>query len=299
MTSLVQNQTQLTILRPSSNMTTMKIKNHLLDDPKVEIGHSPNRGGTIKPTLIVLHYTASGGEDGQGDADYLSRASARASAHVVVGRNGSIDQIVPFNKKAWHAGVSSYNGRDNVNDFSIGIEIDNWGWLTNGKSHSGQVVPEQFRFSGTRSGHSQWEAYREEQLQAVKEVVQSICDNYPITDIVGHEDIAPGRKQDPGPALDKFMEDLKQIHFDERQLAPKPKEPTPTPTPAKKASSEGGSKKTTTAVRLRTAPNRTSTTIAVLDKGRAVKELQRDVYPGWSKVQVGNRTGFLANQYIA
>lgn len=275
---------------------SMKIKNHLLDDPRVEIGNSPNQGGTITPTVIVLHYTASGGADGQGDADYLSRASARASAHIVVGRNGSIDQIVPFNKKAWHAGVSSYKGRKNVNDFSIGIEIDNWGWLKNGKSHSGQVVPEQYRFSGTRSGHTQWEAYREEQLQAVREVIQAICDTYPITDIVGHEDIAPGRKQDPGPALEKFMNEMKDIHFDEQQAAPKPK-PSPAPTP--KASAEGESKKTTTAVRLRSAPSLSATILTTLDRGRVVKELQRDVFPGWSKVQVGSRTGFLANQYIA
>lgn len=294
--SLVQNQTQLTTKTPSSNISTMKIKNHLISDTNVRIGNSPNQGGTITPTLIVLHYTASGGEDGAGDANYLSRAEARASAHVVVGRNGSIDQIIPFNKKAWHAGVSSYKGRKNVNDFSIGIEIDNWGWLTNGKSHSGQVVPEQYRFSGTRSGKSQWEAYREKQLQAVREVIQAICDTYPITDIVGHEDIAPGRKQDPGPALDKFMTEIKEIHFDEQQLEPKPKE---APAPAQKTGSEGSSKKTTTAVRLRTAPSMSATIIATLDKGRAVKELRRDVYPGWSQVQVGSRTGYLANQYIA
>lgn len=273
----------------------MKIKNHLLDDPKVRIGKSPNQGGTIQPTLIVLHYTASGGADGAGDAEYLSRASARASAHVVVGRNGSIDQIIPFNKKAWHAGVSEYKGRKNVNDFSIGIEIDNWGWLKNGKSHSGQVVPEQFRFSGTRSGHSQWEAYREEQLQAVKEVVQSICDNYPITDIVGHEDIAPGRKQDPGPALEKFMTELKEIHFEE-DVTDKPE---PTAKTAAKTSAEGESKKTTTAVRLRAAPSKSAVILTTLDKGRVVTELKRNVYPGWSQVRVGTRTGYLANEFIA
>lgn len=274
----------------------MKIKNHLLSDPKVRIGNSPNQGGTIQPTIIVLHYTASGGEDGKGDADYLSRAAARASAHIVVGRNGSIDQIIPFNKKAWHAGVSEYKGRKNVNDFSIGIEIDNWGWLTNGKSHAGVVVPEQYRFSGTRGGKSQWEAYREVQLQAVKEVVQSICDNYPITDIVGHEDIAPGRKQDPGPALEKFMTELKEIHFEE-DVTDKP-EPTK-PAPAPKASTEGTSKKTTTAVRLRAAPSKSAVILTTLDKGRVVTELKKDVYPGWSQVRVGTRTGYLANEYIA
>ena len=88
----------------------MKIKTHLLDDPKVDTSlQSPNVSkGTIKPEIIVLHYTASGGEDGKGDATYLSRATSRASAHVVAGRNASLDQIVPFNKRAWHACKSSY-----------------------------------------------------------------------------------------------------------------------------------------------------------------------------------------------
>ena len=272
---------------------TMKIKNHLLEGARQ--GHSPNQGGTINPTVIVLHYTASGGKDGKGDAEYLSRAAARASAHVVVGRDGSIDQIIPFNKKAWHAGVSSWKGRDNVNDFSIGIEIDNWGWLTNGKSHAGEVVPEEFRFTGNRSGHAQWEAYREVQLQAVEEVVKAICDNYPITDIVGHEDIAPGRKQDPGPALDKFKAHLRAIYMDdskETETASESKSGTATP-----KASDG--RTTTTDVRLRAYASTSATILAVISKGRKVEVLEENKKTGWSKVTVGNRTGYMASQYIS
>lgn len=254
----------------------MKIKNHLLNDPKATIGHSPNQGGTISPTVIVLHYTASGGEDGQGDADYLSRASSRASAHVVVGRNGSIDQIVPFNKKAWHAGVSKHNGRDNVNDFSIGIEIDNWGWLKNGKSHSGAPIPAHLQFAGSRGGHNKWEAYREEQLQAVEEVVKAICDTYPIEDIVGHEEIAPGRKQDPGPALDEFMAHLKKTYLK------KPKSKSTT--------------KTTTDLRLRTRPSITGAILTVMPEGAAVQVLSRDA--NWAKVKYGNRIGYCSAKYL-
>ena len=266
----------------------MQIKNHLLDDPKVEIGNSPNQGGTISPTVIVLHYTASGGPDGSGDASYLSRASSRASAHVVVGRNGSIDQIVPFNKKAWHAGKSSYEGKSNVNDFSIGIEIDNWGWLVDHKSHLGEVVPEQFRFKGTRSGYSEWEAYREEQLAAVEGVIQAICDEYPIVDIVGHEDVAPGRKQDPGPALDEFKQRMKE------KYAKGTKSSKPKPSPSKARASD--QRTTTAALRLRARPTTSGIILTTMPEGAKVTVMSE--WKGWSQVRYGNRVGFASSSYL-
>ena len=273
----------------------MKIKNHLLDDPKVDTSlQSPNvSSGTIKPTIIVLHYTASGGEDGKGDASYLSRASSRASAHVVAGRNGSLDQIVPFNKRAWHAGKSSYNGRDDVNDFSIGIEIDNWGWLSDsGESHSGTLVPANEQFAGTRNGHNKWEAYKPEQLEAVDEVIGAIVAKYNITDIVGHEDIAPGRKQDPGPALDEFTAKMKEKHLGKTKTAPKS-------SPKAKAPAQKGTKKVTAnGLRLRARPNLHAGILTHLYEGYEVKVLQENVFPGWDKVQYKQKVGFTANRYL-
>ena len=96
----------------------MEIKNHILQG--VEQHTSPNKGGNITPKIIVLHYTASGGEDGSGDVSYFGRASARASAQVVVGRGGDVHQLMPLNKRAWHAGKSSYKGRRDVNSYSVG-----------------------------------------------------------------------------------------------------------------------------------------------------------------------------------
>jgi N-acetylmuramoyl-L-alanine amidase len=263
----------------------MKITNHLLDDPKVGHGKSPNVGGTITPTIIVLHYTASGGEDGQGDADYLSRAAARASAQVVVGRNGSIDQIVPFNKKAWHAGVSSYKGVKNVNDFSIGIEIDNWGWLKNGKSHAGVAVKDVFK--GTRSGHSEWEAYNQVQLDAVEQVIAAICSTYKITDIVGHEDIAPGRKQDPGPALDAFKAKMKEKYVFKKEAEPATAESKASP-----------STKTTENLNLRGSPNKNSVILTTIPKGRVVEVLDPKAATEWAKVKFGTRVGFVNKSYL-
>jgi N-acetylmuramoyl-L-alanine amidase len=265
----------------------MNIKNHVLNDTKVRIGNSPNQGGTINPTVIVLHYTASGGADGKGDASYLSRATSRASAHIVVGRDGSIDQIIPFNRRAWHAGVSSHKGKDDVNDFSIGIEIDNWGWLKDGKSHTGEVVPQEFRFKGTRSGHSEWEAYRQAQLAATEEVIAAIVAEYDITDIVGHEDIAPGRKQDPGPALDAFKSAMKEKYLG--QKAPEPK-------PSKTKAETSDTRTTTTALRLRARPTTSAPILTTMPEGSKVTVMSE--WKGWCQVRYGNRVGFASSSYL-
>lgn len=101
----------------------------------------------------------------------------RVSAHLLIRRDGSIRQYVPFNRRAWHAGVSNYRDRDRCNDFSIGIELE------------GSV------------NH----AYTDNQYRKLTEVVKVLLTNYPALSrehIVGHSDIAPGRKFDPGPLFD-------------------------------------------------------------------------------------------------
>lgn len=97
----------------------------------------------------------------------------RVSSHLLITRIGEIIQFVPFNLRAWHAGISSYEGRENCNDFSIGIELE-------GCDH---------------------EIFTAEQYHALNQILRTLADEYAITreNIVGHSDIAPGRKTDPGP----------------------------------------------------------------------------------------------------
>jgi AmpD protein len=83
-------------------------------------------------------------------------------------------QYVPFQQRAWHAGESRFHDRERCNDFSIGIELE-------GSDNT---------------------PFTNEQYNALITLTQCICDCYPITDIAGHEDIAPGRKTDPGPHFD-------------------------------------------------------------------------------------------------
>ncbi len=98
----------------------------------------------------------------------------QVSAHLLVKRDGSIVQFVPFNKRAWHAGESNFNGKDNCNDFSIGIELE-------GSDNT---------------------AYEEVQYQSLNKILKILKSSYPIKDIVGHSDIAPGRKTDPGQSFE-------------------------------------------------------------------------------------------------
>ncbi len=101
----------------------------------------------------------------------------KVSAHLLIYRTGELVQFVPLLKRAWHAGRSNYQGRENCNDFSIGIELE-----------GGDVDP-----------------FEPVQYEMLTQVLRSLISHYPnlSTDhIVGHCDIAPGRKSDPGPHFD-------------------------------------------------------------------------------------------------
>ncbi|WP_294947213.1 1,6-anhydro-N-acetylmuramyl-L-alanine amidase AmpD [Sulfurivirga sp.] len=101
-------------------------------------------------------------------------AHLRVSAHLFIRRDGELVQFVPFDRRAWHAGVSSWRGRSRCNDFSIGIELE-------GADH----IP-----------------YTAHQYRQLNRVLALLRRHYPIRDVVGHSHIAPGRKTDPGPAFD-------------------------------------------------------------------------------------------------
>lgn len=193
-----------------------KIKNHKLEG--VDYVASPNTSGKFRaklPDSIIIHYTAGGSL--QGAVSTLTARNSKASAHVVVGRDGKIVQLVPFDTVAWHAGVSSYGGRSYYNQYSIGIEIDNAGELKpsgsgylswfNKRYGADEVVQAVHR---NQTGPSYWHVFTEEQIETVQELCETLMGTYDIKEILGHEEIAPGRKTDPGPAfpLDKLRERL-------------------------------------------------------------------------------------------
>lgn len=187
----------------------MKITDHLLyrpDDTPIPFRMSPNHGEEYIPKLIVIHYTA--GPSLVQAVDWLSNPQSKASAHVVIGRDGTIAQIVPFNRIAWHAGVSEWNGMRNLNQYAIGIELENAGRLTQhgerwrawfGQEYTQEdVLVANHKNENTSSG---WHLYTPTQIQVTMEVCLCLAQAYNITDIIGHDDISPGRKSDPGPAF--------------------------------------------------------------------------------------------------
>lgn len=151
--------------------------------------HFNERPDGEKISLVVMHFISlpAGvfeGEDiddlflGRLDCakneDYAQLEGLRVSSHFVIRRSGEIRQYVSTEKRAWHAGVSSFEGRKGCNDFSIGIEMEGTG-----------KVP-----------------FEKTQYEALSHLLPAICRRYPIEAVTGHEFIAPGRKSDPGPFFD-------------------------------------------------------------------------------------------------
>ncbi|AEG02688.1 1,6-anhydro-N-acetylmuramyl-L-alanine amidase AmpD [Methylomonas methanica] len=171
----------------------MKILDHRIDSAPFR--YSPNcdaRPDAADISLLVIHCISLPPEQFGGpyieqlfcnhlDTDahpyFQEIARLRVSAHVVIRRDGELLQFVPFDQRAWHAGVSCYQGRERCNDFSIGIELE------------GSVN----------------QSYCEPQYQKLIELTQLLLTHYPklnLERIVGHSDIAPGRKDDPGGRFD-------------------------------------------------------------------------------------------------
>ena len=161
----------------------------------VELRHSPHCDarppGTVIDLLVLHGISLPPGEFGGPWIDALfttgldpnahpyfaSIAQLQVSAHLLIRRNGTVQQYVPFHQRAWHAGESCFSGRQRCNDFSIGIELE-------GTDH----VP-----------------YSDAQYTQLARVIPALRTAYPALSpdrLVGHADIAPGRKTDPGPAFD-------------------------------------------------------------------------------------------------
>jgi AmpD protein len=154
--------------------------------------HFDARPSGVVPELIVVHGISlppgefggpwidrlfTGGLPADAHPFFKDVSRVRVSAHAVIRRDGTIVQYVPFGLRAWHAGQSHYRGRPGCNDFSIGIELEGT-----------DDIP-----------------YTEPQYEQLAALVEALLAAYPSLSaehIVGHSDVAPGRKTDPGPAFD-------------------------------------------------------------------------------------------------
>ena len=194
------------------------ISDHLLKGDNIRQQLTDKHSGEFAsglPDTIIMHYTAGSSLDGA--VNHLSKPSVQASAHLVVDRDGSIVQLVEFNKKAWHAGRSQYQDRKGLNQYSIGIEMVNAGPLNPSGdgfiSAFGKHYPADAAVQATHRNEQQpryWQAYTEAQINCVSDICEALRDHYQIASILGHEEIAPLRKKDPGPAfpLDSMRQQL-------------------------------------------------------------------------------------------
>jgi len=154
---------------------------------------SPNineRSGNKPVSILILHYT--GMETAEKACDWLCREESQVSCHYLVDEQGRITQMVDETMRAWHAGVSSWHGEEDVNSFSIGIEIQN---------------------PGHNLGYVEFSAI---QMNAVAALAKDIVARHPIEprNILAHSDVAPGRKVDPGEKFDwRFLHKKGIGHF--------------------------------------------------------------------------------------
>jgi len=188
----------------------MKISNNTLygnDGKQVAFIQSPNKDGNLVPQYLIMHYTES--TSAASTISWFQEPSSKVSAHLLIGRDGTITQFVRFNVVAWHAGESTWDGLLSLNKYSIGIELVNAGRLSrSGDSWvcavDSKVIPaDQVLIAQHKNEtfNSAWQTYTEVQLNTAAEVGKLLFTNYNLTALLGHEDIAPGRKVDPGPAF--------------------------------------------------------------------------------------------------
>lgn len=194
---------------------------HNDDGSPIRRVESPNVGGEFAEgalQYLIMHYTAMASAAAAIQA--LTRKGENpVSAHVVIARDGTVTQLVPFNRVAWHAGKSKWGDLVGLNSHALGIEIDNGGFLarvpgTNQwtlDAHRGKPNPPvRYGAEDVISGVHKyervtrtWHRYSEAQIDAAAEVARTLVLVYGLKEIVGHEDVSHSLsgKVDPGPAF--------------------------------------------------------------------------------------------------
>ena len=189
----------------------MKIRNHRLtrdDGSTLPYLASPHVGMSIGPRFIVIHYT--GGSSAAGTISWFQDPTSKVSAHLVIARDGKVTQMVPFDREAWHAGQSRWGNLSGLNRTSIGIELDNAGcliksggkWVSKATRRSypdSEVTVAVHKNDPAGTAPSGWHAYTSAQIEATLECGIVLFKHYGLEDVLGHDDISPGRKSDPGP----------------------------------------------------------------------------------------------------
>ena len=193
-------------------MSIYTIVNHILqkDGKPVPQKPTPNKGGVIQPSILVMHFT--GADNAAGSTSWLCDPRSKVSAHLVLDQAGNVVQLAPFNRVCWHAGPSKWGKVTAINSNSIGIEMANCGPLKKmaDGTYRAELAKKTFQPGEVViAGHKNnpkvvigWDDFPAAQVLASAEIMAAIVSTYGIKEgnVVGHDDIAPLRKVDPGPA---------------------------------------------------------------------------------------------------
>ena len=170
-------------------MASRKIETTIVPDRFVPSPNCDDRPAGAAITLLIVHAISLPPGEYGGDAIerlftnrldprahpyFAAIAALKVSSHFLVRRDGELVQFVPVARRAWHAGVSSWRGRERCNDFSVGVELE-----------------------GTDEG-----AFEPAQYRCLRDLIHDLCASHPLRDIAAHSDVAPGRKTDPGVHFD-------------------------------------------------------------------------------------------------
>lgn len=260
---------------------TFSIKNHRLhrDGVQVDYRPTPNKSaGTIEPSVLTFHDTAGSLAKGS-SVSWMVNPKAKASAHVVVERDGFVTQLAPLNAPCWHAGRSSFEGHAGVNGFGIGIEIVNPGIMSGSPGadfatawwkERFSVVADALEYVSTpEHGRGWWMDYTPEQVEAVLAMTLAIVAKYPKIAspqrLTTHWTISPGRKVDTNPLfpLDKIRS---------RVFGRADPEPVD-------ADDDGGVYvETVTGLNLRRWPSKNDNVIGVVPSGTRCRVIRSGVY---------------------
>lgn len=188
----------------------MEIRNHLLYAPgnrQVSLSQTSNKRGLFTPKYLVVHYTAA--TSMASTINWFHSPQSQASAHLLIGRDGTVYQFAAFNVVTWHAGKSSWGGLQSLNQHAIGIELVNGGRLEKKNEQwrcpgNQRRIPAEEVLLAVHKNEDQlaaWRDYTEPQQEVCQKVVSLLVHAYELQDILGHDDISPLRKSDPGPAF--------------------------------------------------------------------------------------------------
>ncbi|TMV09839.1 N-acetylmuramoyl-L-alanine amidase [Ruegeria sediminis] len=260
-------------------------------------------GGPIVPEIVILHDTASRLTPGAAARD-LADNDRKVSAHFVIERSGALTQLVPIHQAAYHAGQSSYHGREKCNEYSIGVEIVNPGRMTRFSVCEAQAwYGERFdidelgiqEVTTPEHGHGLWMPYTESQLNTLLDLLPALFRAMPsLKDITAHWYVSPGRKTDTNPLFP--LEQVRSHVFGREDPVDKAVKIASQPAHADDLVMIHAPEDS---LNLRRWPSFNPNVIGQIPDGAVVPVLREGVFDGrhWLRVLYGGREGWIVARY--